>query len=1172
MSLSIATIALLVLSVMAALPIVTHASTTGTITLSSSTIRGYKVVQVTITDPDISTGSSAPPRVTVDKTIQLNYSQSGVHKQTLTQLPLYQISGGSWVAFVTLNVTGAMTFHNTSGIPSSAAAQEPTPPAESSANWDSDSSDGFTEGKEPEIGTGVKWSANKLLVYITASEGEIITFTYHDSAGSAGSPIDVTAELEYTRGSAGTVSLDRTTYAPSMVLYAQVADQDINYDPTAAESYTSAWDSDLLNLTLTNISITTFTETGSNTATFEGSGSVSPSATIGTVISVKYTNAAPSGNVTASASVATTTASISLDKAQYTISDKAKVTLVEPDLNLDKKVVDIISRDTTPASKSDGGKVYVFSEDDSIGSGIKMEESGKNTGIFTGEFKFGSTTSQADTPTIQASSNKKVTVLYVDAKDVTGTTRNVTATATFKTSTGTLALDRSSYSITSTATLTLTDPDLNTDSSTVQTISRDTDPTSVEPGKVYIYSTSSGSASSPASGILMVETGANTGVFTGTFTFKATGTTTQADSPVLRVSTGDTITALYKDASNANGAAQDITATATYSTTTGTIKTDASSYSYKSGTVVTVYVTDPDVNTNPAAADSIPSAGSGRRVTIQITGGTPTLSETAIPVNETGPNTGEFKGTYTFTQAYAPASTITVSYYDQEDSSGNPTTITAFASITSRTGSITLDKSSYPIGAEGKITLTEPDMNRDPEAVETVSADGGSGNVNQANYVDIRSTTDMSGITIQLTETGPNTGVFTRNFTMTTAASSAPNIKVAKGDTVYVRYNDEKDATGSELDVETTAKITATTGSVSLDKTIYPIYGRVLVTINDPDCNTHDSAADSIDKSRITIKTSTMSTTTSPDNNAIETGVNTGIFETDFTLSKSAGGTTVQVSDGDGLTVTYKEEVDASGAKEVSHTATAAIRATTATITFDKANYELTDTATITLTEPDDNQNYKLIETPVQTFKVYSDTDPAGISLTMTETGPNTGIFTGSITFSTASTSGTQLKVTAGDTITAQYKDYTIPGYSGTNPTAIWTVVKATATVGVTPTPEMPAETTGTTTKDSTGVEKTAFTAGETALLSATVKNAASTSQTFLIAIQVMAPDGTAYPTDYVQTTLAAGQEFTFSPSFILPADAQTGTWTFEVSVFDNFPALGGVAVADPVTQTFTVE
>lgn len=117
----------------------------------------------------------------------------------------------------------------------------------------------------------------------------------------------------------------------------------------------------------------------------------------------------------------------------------------------------------------------------------------------------------------------------------------------------------------------------------------------------------------------------------------------------------------------------------------------------------------------------------------------------------------------------------------------------------------------------------------------------------------------------------------------------------------------------------------------------------------------------------------------------------------------------------------------------------------------------------------------------------------------------------------------------------------------------------------------LPAEVSETKTKDSTGVVKTGFTAGETVLPSATVKNKATTSKAYLIAIQIGAPDDTVYPTNYIQTTLTAGQMFTFSPSFILPVNATLGAWSFEVNIFDTFPAQAGTTQADPVTQTFTV-
>lgn len=59
---------------------------------------------------------------------------------------------------------------------------------------------------------------------------------------------------------------------------------------------------------------------------------------------------------------------------------------------------------------------------------------------------------------------------------------------------------------------------------------------------------------------------------------------------------------------------------------------------------------------------------------------------------------------------------------------------------------------------------------------------------------------------------------------------------------------------------------------------------------------------------------------------------------------------------------------------------------------------------------------------------IWSDSDSGGIKLTMTETAPGTGIFQGTVYFSTdLSSSGSRLHVSSGDTVTAEYTDTTLP-------------------------------------------------------------------------------------------------------------------------------------------------
>ena len=68
---------------------------------------------------------------------------------------------------------------------------------------------------------------------------------------------------------------------------------------------------------------------------------------------------------------------------------------------------------------------------------------------------------------------------------------------------------------------------------------------------------------------------------------------------------------------------------------------------------------------------------------------------------------------------------------------------------------------------------------------------------------------------------------------------------------------------------------------------------------------------------------------------------------------------------------------------------------------------------------------------------VWSDSDLAGIDLTVTETNHSTGIFEGTLFFSTNDdSSGHRLRVSGGDTITAKYGDHMLPDPSTTTTTA----------------------------------------------------------------------------------------------------------------------------------------
>lgn len=83
------------------------------------------------------------------------------------------------------------------------------------------------------------------------------------------------------------------------------------------------------------------------------------------------------------------------------------------------------------------------------------------------------------------------------------------------------------------------------------------------------------------------------------------------------------------------------------------------------------------------------------------------------------------------------------------------------------------------------------------------------------------------------------------------------------------------------------------------------------------------------------------------------------------------------------------------------------------------------ESGAIIITDSDMNIDSKSIDSFV--IDVWSDSDTEGIGLTVTEIMDNSGVFTGSVIFSTKESSDGTLRVAPGDRITARYVDETLP-------------------------------------------------------------------------------------------------------------------------------------------------
>jgi plastocyanin len=205
--------------------------------------------------------------------------------------------------------------------------------------------------------------------------------------------------------------------------------------------------------------------------------------------------------------------------------------------------------------------------------------------------------------------------------------------------------------------------------------------------------------------------------------------------------------------------------------------------------------------------------------------------------------------------------------------------------------------------------------------------------------------------------------------------------------------------------------------TIELDQRVYTTVDTVYITIVAPDYNTPNliDVIGSQPNNRITISTSMDSMDYFT---LVETGRDTGIFVGSIILRDEfvTDNNRLLTSSDDEITILFSTSYfDVMG--------TAMIRWNIGEIQWLETNYSVNESGKIRIIDADLNLN---------TFRdsvsanVYSDSDPNGIYITLTETGDASGIFEGKVSF-TKSRSGMGLFVDGGDAITAVYLDDTLP-------------------------------------------------------------------------------------------------------------------------------------------------
>ena len=350
------------------------------------------------------------------------------------------------------------------------------------------------------------------------------------------------------------------------------------------------------------------------------------------------------------------------------------------------------------------------------------------------------------------------------------------------------------------------------------------------------------------------------------------------------------------------------------------------------------------------------------------------------------------------------------------------------------TGEVSFDSDTYRVADEVTVTLVDPDLNADADGIDIYTVDATIGNATQ-----LLSLTIGEGCTIDdfenlsLRETTDDSGTFEGSFDV----PSECNGLTTTGEDISATYYDFRDSSGGTTEWGDSATIGADTGSVSFDRTVYPVPAEgsavtVYVSVDDSDFDESSTSVESIavtGDAPVTVKagSTTIAELGTEDNPLEETGSDSGVFE--YTLEIRSDDDSYDLEQGSIITVTYNDPTDASGNEnQVSDSATFDLR--NAVLQSDKSTYVIGQDALLTLIEPDlnlDSDSQETVHIDLIEWDSDADTDTLGngafgaVPSNLRETDVNTGIFQVTITIP-EEINGNALE--RGEEITLTYTDY----------------------------------------------------------------------------------------------------------------------------------------------------
>ena len=579
------------------------------------------------------------------------------------------------------------------------------------------------------------------------------------------------------------------------------------------------------------------------------------------------------------------------------------------------------------------------------------------------------------------------------------------------------------------------------------------------------------------------ENGDNSSEFTGTLEYIGLNQINIVDldtfddikaigNEIVLVSTDDSISVEYVDL-DAQGNTETFTAEVNTPTYSGTVVFDESGY--KVADTVTITVEDADLNTDSGKADIYTTSGDSigsdvsDLLTVYIDGDLwvscsdlDGFGAVQFTLRETGNDSGIFKGTFAVPEQFCKngndprtvtGSDLTVKYVDFRDDSGSIITVSDSASIQSNSGSVSLDRTVYPVpfgmydvtedahedksgfpliedGALPRgdltvyISITDDDFDKAPNGIDKIQINEAPLKIEVTRGSDKQVLGMAGGMDNPISETAPDSGVFEYEFTiMYNDGPSSDECPVGtdgcilQGDTLNVIYSDPTDASGSENTVSDSATFDLRNGLIQTDQTAYIIGSEAIITLLEQDLNLDSKATETYDLGLIEWDSDAGTCTLAGDNdcaeggnpfdpnpsNLLETGENTGIFQVIIAVPQEINDD--RLERGEETTLEYMDWGPAGseyvGDRSEKISTTIYTSNFGASVELDQRVYTWTDKVYITVVAPDHNVDADQID------EIGDNDDyPVRISTRgheieeykLVESGPSTGIFTGEVT------------------------------------------------------------------------------------------------------------------------------------------------------------------------------